>query len=129
MKKEDLRKAFIEAAKPKPFTYNVEAWGGFEATLMPMDPEGLIDVADTSMDKDVMLISIIIGTAVEHMVDEDGDPLFDYDDEADRKIIHSRDAAGYREIFDVLQDRATRKSDRMEGNLRAGKERQRKRRR
>lgn len=129
MKKEDLRKAFIEAAKPKPFPYEVEAWGGFEVTLLPMDPDGLIDVADASLDGDVRFISIVIGTVVEHLVDEDGERLFDYENEGDREIIHSRDAAGYRELFEVLQDRATGKSEKMEGNLRDGKARQRKRRR
>lgn len=97
--------------------------------LMPMDPDGLIDVAEASMDADVKFISIVIGTVVDHLVDKDGERLFDYEDEADREIIQSRDAAGYRELFEVLQDRATGKSERMEGNLRAGKERQRNRRR
>ena len=129
MKKEDLRKAFIEAAKPKPFAYNVDAWDGLKVHLLPMDRDGLVEVSEVLLDEDVRPIDVVTAVAVEHIVDESGEQLFDYDDDEDRALLYSMDVAGFRDVFAAIQDRAMGKSEKMEGNLRDGKARQRKRRR
>ena len=106
MTKDDLRKKLEEAALPKPFPYSVEAWDGLEVHLIPMNPDDVVDLAELFQDEDLRPINVIIATVIEHLVSPDGEHLFDYDDEGDREILRSFDAAGYRDAFDTIQERA-----------------------
>lgn len=120
----------LAASNPEPFAVAIPEWGGVEVSLIPFTEDTVEDFGaamDQAIDgDDIRPVAVTIATVVEHMVDENGDQLLDYDDEDDRATISSLDIGGYRRCINAMHDRAMGKSEVMEKNLRKGKRRRRK---
>ena len=126
MKMVDLFSQLEEAASnPDPVKVEIPEWKGAKVRLIPFTPASSEEFTEAQEDAadggEISPMAIIIATVVEHMVDDDGGPVFDYEDEEHQKIIHNLDIAGYRRCLDAMNEHAMGKSEIMEGNLRSGK--------
>ena len=98
-----IKDKLAAAAAPKPFQFEVESWGGETVNLLPFDSAGIDEHDELFEDGDLDANSIYISTVIGRLVDEDGDPVFDQED--DYELFMGFDLAGFYECYRALTER------------------------
>lgn len=106
-----LKEKLAKAATPQPFPVEIEAWGGETVHLLPMDQHAM-DEHNAAIRESENATAVMMATVLHQLVDEQGDLVFDLDDDEDIALAESFDLGGYRECFDALCDRALGNEDR-----------------
>ena len=121
----DLLTSAQSPAKPQPVKVTVESWGDTEVHIMPLSVEEAeekreLTVKALDAGDELRMASVMRGVVLAGLVEEDGTPVFDAEDEEQyQKFLGLSDEA-IPELYSYITSREARKRQKVEatkGNL------------
>lgn len=120
-----IKDKLVAAAQPSPIAVEIEEWGGAEVHLLPFSGAEAQEHRELLEKDDLRVVSVAYAAVIERLVDEDGEPVFDGDDDEDYDDFMSLAEGGVIECYELLTSRHLRlqaKKEGAKGNLRGAKE-------
>ena len=124
----NLKEAILAAGKPKPVEVEVEALDGMTVHILPMtstEDEAHVEEVKASPESGEDPARDLV---MSRLLDDDGNPIFDPEDDADVDEFMSMDPAVAIEVYQLLRNPTMRQRARVEGykgNLRSARKKRR----
>lgn len=102
----------LKDATPKPVKITVESWGDEEVFIMPFSIKEREEF-DTFLGEDPA--AVMIATTLERIVEENGDRVFDEDNDDHMEIFNSLSSDGLVEVYRAICSKEHRQSAEVKG--------------